>query len=99
LKRFGSTTGSWSNEKPPGHSAGGPSLSIRLPQANYDRLQIMAEPIKPATVAVIAGLIAAVKLARVESSEIHRRSPRVRCAISDSVDIAQMVLAEALRRQ
>jgi hypothetical protein len=34
----------------------------------------MAEPIKPATVAVVAGLIAAVKLARVESSEINRRS-------------------------
>jgi hypothetical protein len=59
----------------------------------------MAEPIKPATVAVIAGLIAAVKLARIESSEIGRRSPRVRCAISDSVDIAEMVLAEAMRRQ
>ena len=59
----------------------------------------MAEPVKPSTVAVIAGLIAAVKLARVESSEIHRRSPRVRCAISDSVDIAQMVLAEAMKRQ
>jgi hypothetical protein len=50
-------------------------------------------------VAVVAGLIAAVKLARVESSEISRRSPRVHCAISDSVDIAQMVLAEAMRRQ
>jgi hypothetical protein len=48
--------------------------------------------------AIVAGLIAAVKLARIESSEI-RRSPRVRCAISDSVDIAQMVLAEAMRRQ
>jgi hypothetical protein len=59
----------------------------------------MAEPVKPSTVAVIAGLIAAVKLARVESSEISRRPPRVRCAISDSVDIAQMVLAEAMRRQ
>jgi hypothetical protein len=59
----------------------------------------MAEPIKPGTVAVIAGLIAAVKLARIESSEISRRSPRVRCAISDSVDIAEMVLAEAMRRQ
>lgn len=59
----------------------------------------MAEPIKQATVAVIAGLIAAVKLARVDSSEINRRSSRVRCAISDSVDIAQMVLAEAMRRQ
>jgi hypothetical protein len=57
------------------------------------------EPIKPATVAVVAGLIAAVKLARVDSSEISRKSPRVRCAISDSVDIARMVLAEAMRRQ
>jgi hypothetical protein len=49
--------------------------------------------------AIVAGLIAAVKLARIESSEISRRSPRVRCAISDSVDIAQMVLAEAMKRQ
>lgn len=55
--------------------------------------------VRPSSVAVIAGLIAAVKLARVESSEINRRSPRLRYAISDSVDIAQMVLAEAMRRQ
>jgi hypothetical protein len=60
---------------------------------------LMVEPIKSAMVAVVAGLIAAVKLARVESSEIDRRSPRVRAAISDSVSIAQMLLTEAVRRQ
>jgi hypothetical protein len=49
--------------------------------------------------AIVAGLIARVKLARVESREIQSRNPRVRCAISDSVDIAQMVLAEAMKRQ
>jgi hypothetical protein len=32
----------------------------------------------PGVVAVVAGLIAAVKLARVESREIRNRSPRVR---------------------
>jgi hypothetical protein len=62
-------------------------------------LPVMTEPVKPSTIAVVAGLIAAVKLARVDSSEIDRRSPRVRCAISDSASIAQMVLAEAMRRQ
>jgi len=43
-------------------------------------------------VAVVAGLIAAVKLARVESREIQNRSPRVRCIISESVTIARMVV-------
>jgi hypothetical protein len=43
-------------------------------------------------VAVVAGLIAAVKLARVESKEIVNRSPRVRAAISDAVSIARMVI-------
>jgi hypothetical protein len=42
--------------------------------------------------AVVAGLIAAVKLARVESREIQSRSPRVRSAISDSITIARMVI-------
>jgi hypothetical protein len=42
--------------------------------------------------AVVAGLIAAVKLARVESREIECRSPRVRSAISDSITIARMVI-------
>jgi hypothetical protein len=45
------------------------------------------------TVAVVAGLIAAVKLARVESKEIVSKSPRVRAAISDSVSIARMVVS------
>jgi hypothetical protein len=44
------------------------------------------------TTAVVAGLIAAVKLARVESREIQNRSPHVRSIISDSITIAQMVV-------
>jgi hypothetical protein len=42
--------------------------------------------------AVVAGLIAAVKLARVESGEIQNKSPRVRSIISDSITIARMVI-------
>jgi hypothetical protein len=45
--------------------------------------------------AVVAGLVAAVKLARVESGELVNRSPRVRSAISDSVTIARMVIEAA----
>ena len=44
--------------------------------------------------AVVAGLIAAVKLARVDSRELHNRSPRVRSAIADSATIAKMVIEE-----
>jgi hypothetical protein len=44
------------------------------------------------TVALVAGLIAAVKLARVESIELENRSPRVRSAISDSITLARMVV-------
>jgi hypothetical protein len=51
------------------------------------------------TIAVVAGLIAAVKLARVESVELENRSPRVRSAISDSITIAKMVIAETKARQ
>jgi hypothetical protein len=43
-------------------------------------------------VAVVADLVAAVKLARVESREIHNRSPRVRSIISESITIARMVV-------
>jgi hypothetical protein len=43
-------------------------------------------------VAVVAGLIAAVKLARVENREIQNRSPRVRSIISESFTIARMVI-------
>jgi hypothetical protein len=43
-------------------------------------------------VAVVAGLIAAVKLSWVESREIQNRSPRVRSIISESVTIARMVI-------
>jgi hypothetical protein len=42
--------------------------------------------------AVVAGLIAAVKLARVESAEVQNRSPRVRSIISESITIARMVV-------
>jgi hypothetical protein len=47
--------------------------------------------------AVVAGLIAAVKLARVESREIQIKSPRVRAAVSDAVILARMVV-EAVRQ-
>jgi hypothetical protein len=50
-------------------------------------------------VAMVAGLIAAVKLARVEPDELSRRSPRVRCALADSVKIAKMVIEEISARQ
>jgi hypothetical protein len=50
-------------------------------------------------VAVVAGLIAAVKLARVESREIQSRSPRVRSIISDSITIARMVMEAANVKQ
>jgi hypothetical protein len=43
-------------------------------------------------VAVVAGLVAAVKLARVESREIQNRSPRVGFIISESITIARMVV-------
>jgi hypothetical protein len=42
--------------------------------------------------AVVGGLIAAVKLARVESAELQNRSPRVRSIISESITIARMVI-------
>jgi hypothetical protein len=45
--------------------------------------------------AVVAGLVAAVKLARVESREIQCRSPRVRSIISESITIARMVIEAA----
>lgn len=51
------------------------------------------------TVAVVAGLIAAVKLARVESQEIVRKSPRVRAAVGDSINIAKMVIEAAKTNQ
>jgi hypothetical protein len=50
-------------------------------------------------VAVVAGLIAAVKLARVESREIQNRSPRVRSIISQSVTIARMVIEAGKAKQ
>lgn len=49
-------------------------------------------------VAVIAGLIAAVKLARSSPREIQNRSPPVLCIISQSVTIARMVV-EASKKE
>jgi hypothetical protein len=49
-------------------------------------------------VAVVAGLIAAVKLARVESREIQNKSPRVRSIISESITIARMVIEASKRK-
>ena len=51
------------------------------------------EHVKPQA-AVIAGMVAAVRLARLDAAEIDRGSPRVRSAIADSVTIARAVLAE-----
>ncbi len=45
--------------------------------------------------AVVAGLVAAIKLARVESREIQCRSPHVRSVISESITIAKMVVDAA----
>jgi hypothetical protein len=59
-------------------------------------LSTAASPEKSAgALAFVAGLIAAVKLARVESREIQNRSPRVRAIISDSIHIARMVVEAA----
>jgi hypothetical protein len=56
-------------------------------------LSASASPDKSAgALSVVAGLIAAVKLARVESREIQSRSPHVRSIISDSITIARMVV-------
>jgi hypothetical protein len=41
-------------------------------------------------VAVVAGPIAAVKLAGVESIELQNRGPRVRSAISDLITLARI---------
>ena len=40
----------------------------------------------------MAGLVAAVKLARVESREIQSKSPRVRSIVSESITIARMIV-------
>jgi hypothetical protein len=56
-------------------------------------LSTAASPEKSAgALAVVAGLIAAVKLLRVESRAIHNRSPRVRFIISESITIARMAI-------
>jgi hypothetical protein len=48
--------------------------------------------------AVVAGLIAAVKLARVESRKIASKSPRVRSAM-DSIMMARMVVEASKAKQ
>lgn len=53
---------------------------------------------EPGSLAVVAGLVAAVRLARVESREIESRSPRVRSAISDSITIGRMVVEASKAR-
>jgi hypothetical protein len=59
-------------------------------------LSTAASPDKSAgALAVVAGLIAAVKLARVESREIQSRSPHVRAIISNSIHNARMVVEAA----
>jgi hypothetical protein len=50
-------------------------------------------------VAVVAGLVAAVKLSRVESRKIQNRSPRVRSIISESITIARMVIEASKAKQ
>src|SRR5882757_3953422 len=60
-------------------------------------LSVVSSDKASGTVAVVAGLIAAVKLAHVESREIQSKSPRVRSVISDSITIARMVI-EASKR-
>jgi hypothetical protein len=63
-------------------------------------LSAVATPDKSAAaLTVVAGLIAAVKLSRVESREIENRSPRVRSIISDSITIARMVVEETKARK
>jgi hypothetical protein len=62
-------------------------------------LSTAASPEKSAgALAVVAGLVAAVKLSRMESQEIQNRSPRVRFIISESITIARMVV-EASKKE
>lgn len=55
------------------------------------------KPEKRDSGAIIVGacLVAAVRLARVDSAEIQKRSPRVRSAISDALAIAALVAQSA----
>jgi hypothetical protein len=63
-------------------------------------LSTAASPEKFAgALAVVAGLIAAVRLSRVESREIHNRSSRVRSIIGDSIMIARMVVEASKAKQ
>ena len=47
--------------------------------------------------AVIAGMVAGVRLARVESGEIQTSSPRVRDAVADAVALAEQVMEKVKR--
>lgn len=47
-----------------------------------------------AVAAVIAGMVAAVRLARIDGAEISRGTPKVRAIISDAIGIARSILAE-----
>ena len=47
-----------------------------------------------AVAAVIAGMIAAVRLARIDGAEISRGTPKVRAIISDAIGIAHSIMAE-----
>jgi hypothetical protein len=77
-----------------------PRPAILGSNARASEESVMDEKTESAgTVAMVAGLIAAVRLARVDSEELTRRSPRVRCAIADSFSIAEMVIAETKARR
>jgi hypothetical protein len=69
-------------------------------RASGERMMDGKEDKSVDNLAVVAGLIAAVKLARVDSAELNGKgSPRIRCALADSIRIAQMVVEEISARQ
>ena len=59
---------------------------------------VLATKAQGGALAVMAGVIAGIRLARVESQEIERDSPRVRMAVADAVTIAKRVIAQVKRR-
>lgn len=74
------------------------TAQVRPGIVGYQSCQMIVMPTieKPSgTLAVVASLIAAVKLAKVESQELQNRSPRVRSAIADAVTLARMVVDAA----
>ena|ERR1700760_2591322 len=94
-------TSLWASQVEPGvckSSAASSIIAVESSRASEEN--VMDETEKSAgTTAMVAGLIAAVRLARVDSEELTKRSPRVRSAIHDSVSIARMVIEEAKARQ